>query len=667
MTASQTTERTQSSLGSDNPGRTNAYRPDIDGLRAVAVLSVIAYHLQPDRIPGGFVGVDVFFVISGFLISSIIYDEVESNRFSLVRFYIRRIRRLYPALFLMLAASMWAGWLILLPSDFVTFAKQVIGGCTFVANFVLWRQSGYFSPDAALKPLLHLWSLGVEEQYYFIFPLICSLLYRKGSSWKLGAAYLLLSSISMFLNVWLVHHDSAAAFFLPFSRIWELFMGAALALLSKQNRKGSLSRFAKDYWRTLGGIIGLGTILFAAAILDSTRPFPGWAALLPTMGALLLIAVGPNSWINRRVLSLKPIVFIGLISYPVYLWHWPILSFLRIAQHTWGINLPVHFKVLLVLGGTFALSYATYRFAEQPVRRQEDDASRRKGALLLLGSVLACGAVGALIIRENGFPNRYSRAIAALDHNYAVDGSNAWREGTCFLRPDQLAGSFGKECIDGPDPLRHAKLVLVWGDSHAADLFPGLRALQKQGVNMRLAQFTASLCAPIEGLELRTRPACREINEAVLQQIRSIKPDIVILSAFWNYSELREAPNDNMEKLVGTIHDLQSSGVNRVVLIGSAPMWTNDVPVLLISQVRKHPADSLPYRLQRNFVDRNDDSSLQFVARRAGAVYIPLFDKLCDPVGCIATTGPSMQNFRASGITLRQWPGKPEFPSRTSR
>ena len=207
-----------------------SYRSDIDGLRAIAVLSVIAFHIAPTRFKGGFVGVDIFFVISGFLISSIIYNELESGAFSIVEFYVRRIRRIYPALLLVLSFVCVGGWVLLLPSDFVALGQQILGGSAFVANFVLWWQSGYFSPEAALKPLLHLWSLGVEEQYYLVFPLVCLAFYRSRSRWILPSAFLTIAAASMFLNVAFVSKYSAATYFLPFSRLWELFAGAGLSL-----------------------------------------------------------------------------------------------------------------------------------------------------------------------------------------------------------------------------------------------------------------------------------------------------------------------------------------------------------------------------------------------------------------------------------------------------
>ncbi len=262
-----------------------SYRRDIDGLRAIAVMSVIAFHLFPALCKGGFVGVDIFFVISGFLISSIIYSELESGTFSITEFYVRRIRRIYPALFLILCVVCLGGWILLLPSEFVVLGKQIIGGSTFVANFVLWRQSGYFTDDSSLKPLLHLWSLGVEEQYYLIFPVICMTFYRSKLRWMLPAAFLVITVVSLFVNVAFVARHSAATFFLPFSRLWELFIGAGLALGLHRNlqTQREISFIAK--WKHGIGLLGLALLAISIFGINSSDQFPGWWALLPTIGA----------------------------------------------------------------------------------------------------------------------------------------------------------------------------------------------------------------------------------------------------------------------------------------------------------------------------------------------------------------------------------------------
>ena len=625
-----------------SPDERISYRKDIDGLRAIAVLSVFAFHVSPTRFKGGFVGVDIFFVISGFLISSIIYSELQSDAFSIVEFYVRRVRRIYPALLLVLVAVGIAGWLFLLPSDFVALGKQIVGSSTFSANFVFWRQSGYFSPDAALKPLLHLWTLAVEEQYYLIFPLICIAFYRSRSRWTLPAAFLAIAGVSMLVNVVFVHRYAAATYFLPFSRLWELFVGAGLSLIMQRNLQFPWESHLLA--RRQHGIGFLGLTLVGASVfgIDQLDAFPGWWALLPTTGAALIIAAGPSSWANRHLLSSRPVVLIGLFSYPLYLWHWPILSFIDIAHENWGVR-NSHVQKVAAIVLSFLLAYLTYRFVELPVRKVKLRRERRKGALWMLGSVSLIGVCGLLVVVTGGFPARLPNGIVALDHDYVTDALKAYRDGTCFLHVEQTFASFTDDCLDAAQTSPAQPLVFVWGDSHAADLFPGFRALQHQS-GVRLAQYTSAMCPPVIGLQLRGRPACFGINNAVIGRIRQLRPDIVVLSAYWDDPDLDYDRATRAEKLLETIRLIKAAGVRRVVVIGSAPFWTKPVQALLIEDLMRNPDQPVAHRLNRGFVGPYDDTLLMMTTEEAGAVYVPIFEKLCDQVSCIATTGPGWQN-----------------------
>lgn len=615
-----------------------SYRRDIDGLRAIAVLSVLAFHIAPAKFKGGFVGVDIFFVISGFLISSIIYQELESGGFSIVEFYVRRIRRIFPALLLVLFFVCLAGWILQMPSDFVVLGQQILGGSTFSANFVLWWQSGYFSPDAALKPLLHLWSLGVEEQYYLIFPLICMAFYRARSRWILPAAFLGIAAVSMLLNVAYVSRYATATYFLPFSRLWELFVGAGLSLALQRDLQSESEGRLLSKGRHSTGFLGLSLLAVSLFGVDQFDAFPGWWALLPTAGAALVIAAGPNSLVNRYVLSSKPAVFVGLISYPLYLWHWPILSFMRVATASWGASIS-HLQKGAMIIVAFVLAYLTYRFIELPIRQVKQRGQRRKGALWLIGCVSLTGAFGALVIFMGGFPQRLPRAVLALDHDYGHDDSDAWRDGTCFLRLDQTAASFANSCVDSEQRWPGQPLVFIWGDSHAADLFAGFRALQDQS-KIRLAQYTASMCAPIIGLQIRERPACLSINNAVLDRVKYLRPSIVVLSAYWDYKDPDHDRMTRAERLLHTIELIKATGVQNVVVLGSVPFWKSPVPGLLVSEVRRDPSHLVPSRLDRSFLEAHDDTLLRATTLKAGAVYVPIFEELCDQTSCIATTGP---------------------------
>lgn len=633
-----------------------SYRSDIDGLRAIAVLSVLGFHLAPDQVRGGFVGVDIFFVISGFLISSIIYKELESGKFSVVEFYVRRIRRILPALLVVLAFVCAAGWLILLPRDFVLLGKQIVGGSAFVANFVLWCQSGYFSSAAVRKPLLHLWSLGVEEQFYLMFPLICIAFYRAKSRFNLPAAFLAIAIASMVINVALVTKYSDATFFLPLSRLWELFLGAGLALFRQRSVQTQWDRQSFQRWRSGIGIVGLALLAAAILKINKSDPFPGWWALLPTIGTVLVIAAGADSWANRRILSAKPVVFVGLISYPLYLWHWPIISFLDSARvywgflatnrQIWGVDESDVWSGTVTVLGSFALAYLTYRFIELPIRQVKEKELRRKGALWLLGFVSMAGAFGAFVVVEAGFPARFPPAMAALDHDYMSDARQSWRDGTCFLRSYQSQDAFSDSCLDSATERESAPFVLVWGDSHAADLLPGFRSLQSQA-GVRLAQYTTSSCPPILGMEVSERPFCKAINDAVVDRIKILKPNIVVLSADWDVYNDRDVDHDRAaraEKLLHTIQSIKSAGVKRVVVIGSAPKWKIDLPALLLNEVRRDPAVPVAHRLPRSLVEAHDDSLITATAQRGGAIYISLFDRLCDQTSCLATDGPSWKD-----------------------
>ena len=482
------------------------YRSDIDGLRAIAVLSVVSYHSFGRWIRGGFVGVDIFFVISGYLISSIIYKELESDRFSIVEFYVRRIRRIYPALFIVLASVCVAGWFLLLPTAFVLLGKQIIGGSTFAANFILWWQSGYFSPDATQKlPLLHLWSLGVEEQFYLIFPLICIAFYRARSRWKLPAAFLTIGIVSMILNVTFVSKYSGAAFFLPFSRLWELLVGAGLSLCLHRELQAPWESRLLAKCRTFIGFLGFGLLVASIFQMDQYDSFPGWWALLPTVGAALVIAA-TISWVNRHILSCRPAVFVGLISYPLYLWHWPILSFTRIATNVSDHDISKVSKSAIIFV-SFVLAYLTYRFIELPIRNTRLRDRRRNGALWLLGCVSVTGIFGILVVNEGGFPARLPTAIVALDHGYGADASLADREGTCFLRTDQSASSFTRDCLDPVEGHTGQPLVFLWGDSHAADTLSRISCV---------AAPVGRAPGPIHIFPLRSNPGAKSTYQASL-------------------------------------------------------------------------------------------------------------------------------------------------------
>ena len=321
----------------------HAYRPDIDGLRAIAILAVIFFHAFPSKLKGGFVGVDIFFVISGFLISSIIMRDVDEGRFSFMRFYINRVKRIFPALIFVLTGCFLFGYYALLSDEFSSLGKHIASGLGFIQNITLYLESGYFDKSSDLKPLLHLWSLGVEEQFYLIFPVLLIVAWRFRS--RVFNIIILCAVLSFVLNIVTVQHDAVSAFFLPLTRFWEMLAGAIIAYLSLYSperlatfleknevwRKFREEERIRSRWANICSFIGLFLLLLSLFVVNQRRLFPGWWALLPTVGAVLIITAGPHAWVNRVILGNRILVWIGLISYPLYLWHWPLFSFGKIV------------------------------------------------------------------------------------------------------------------------------------------------------------------------------------------------------------------------------------------------------------------------------------------------------------------------------------------------
>ena len=381
------------------------YRPDIDGLRAVAVLSVVAFHAFPHRMPGGFIGVDIFFVISGFLISTIIFQNLEKNTFSFLGFYARRVRRIFPALLLVLIFSYAFGWIALFADEYKQLGRHIAAGAGFVSNLVLWSESGYFDNDSDTKPLLHLWSLGIEEQFYIVWPFVLWLAWKK--QFNLLTLGVLVWIASFYLNIQGVRKDVVATFYSPWTRFWELFAGSVLAWFVLHNK----TRFQitdKD-GRILSNIISFaGCLLLVYGFWRITKAesFPGWWAIAPVLGAVLIILAGSDAWLNRAVLSNKIAVWFGLISFPLYLWHWPLLSFARIVESgTPARNVRITAVLLSV-----ALAWLTYRFVERPIRFGKN---RKVKAFVLVFLMLVVGYVGYNAYARDGLKFREVVALNA--------------------------------------------------------------------------------------------------------------------------------------------------------------------------------------------------------------------------------------------------------------
>ena len=482
------------------------YRSDIDGLRAVAVLSVIAFHVKFSAFPGGYIGVDVFFVISGYLIGSIILEEVRAGRFSLLAFYERRVRRIFPALAALLILLSIPAYLYLLPNELTAYGGSVLAATFSVSNFYFLLHTGYFAAPAYYLPLLHTWSLAIEEQFYIFLPLFILLLHRLVP--RLLPLLLLAATILSFaLCLQKTGVDQAAAFYLPWTRAWELLLGTLVAL-------GLFAQPRTPLWRNVATLAGLALILGPAAAYNAATVFPGVNALAPCLGAALIIAAGrAGNSLVARLLSWRPLVFIGRISYSLYLWHWPVIVFMIMSGLTPSTHQPSWLKFLAVVISVI-LATLSWRYVETPFRSGPRRPSRRRLFTLAGAAAAALAVLGLTGTLSKGLPGRFpahSAAIAGyLDYDWASKGY--FRLGSCFLDTGLAFQPFLAGGCIREDGKRPSDLIL--GDSHAAHLWYGLSQVFP-GINF--LQATSPLCKPILAQPPWAAPVCQPRDEICLR------------------------------------------------------------------------------------------------------------------------------------------------------
>ena len=520
------------------------YRTDIDGLRAFAVGPVVLFHAGVPWFSGGFVGVDIFFVISGFLITGILVREMEEASYSISGFYERRIRRIFPALFALLAFVLITAPLVLLPSEYREFPKEALGALFFIANIVFWRESGYFSDDAEVKPLLHTWSLGVEEQFYIFIPLILWFVLRHASRWRIPLM-LAMFATSLALSAWFTPTKMAAAFYLLPSRAWELLAGSLLAMGFPRQVQ----------WRWLREVIaslGLFLLLAAVFLYDARTPFPGLAALLPVAGAAMVLHSAPGT-VAGRLLSQKLPVMIGLMSYSLYLWHWPLTVYFR----DWNL-LNGAAGIVLLVAASLVAGWASWRFVELPFRTRTRFPVPRlmkwssAGAALLIALALASTAT-------DGWPSRFSPEIQRYD-----------------MAREDYSPTRSRCHINGglPDPERFCRLgdanphVALWGDSHGTEL---AAAIADAGVP--IFSITYSSCPPAQDLAIAVRPFCLEHNRRVLDFLaHNNDVSTVVLAA--RYPERQAGTYGAVRRSIDT---LVNAG-KHVIVVGPIPTAHQNIP-----------------------------------------------------------------------------------------
>ncbi len=613
------------------------YRPDIDGLRAIAVLAVMYFHFFPKRLRSGFIGVDVFFVISGFLISTIVFSNLERGEFSVLGFYNRRIRRIFPALLAILVALLAIGYFTFLADEYALAGKHVAGGAGFVSNFVLNSESGYFDAAAESKPLLHLWSLGIEEQFYIVWPLLLAFVRRRNFSFL--PITIVIAGVSLGSNLYLLRTSSAAAFYLPLARFWELMVGGLLAYITL-HRPAALERF-RDERAVLGAVL----LVVGLLVIDRNKAFPGWWALLPTLGTALLISAGPTALLNRRLLSFKPLVWIGLISYPLYLWHWLLLATYRIL----GFHLRA--AAVSLIAAAFVLSVITYFFIEKPVRKSR----RRLVPIALLIAMAVVGGAGWYVYRAGGLEGvGYRTPEKTAFAGYFENSLPAWK----YFERERILEKYATRCdfydlasyragkatsvpADGiasdcyvRDP-KKLRSVFVWGDSHAQQFHHGLS--EQLPADWQVLQIASSGCTPRLDAEDSDHDYCARSNWLALKSIAEIKPDVVIVGQNLPPSV------DDLERLSRRLHEL---GAVRVIFAGPTPHWTRDLPKIILRDLWPAPPRRTHVGIDQSIVD--SDRSLQSKFKPAGNDrYVSLIDYFCNADGCLVYLGDDVK----TGVT----------------
>ena len=597
------------------------YRREIDGLRALAILPIILYHAGIEEFSGGYVGVDIFFVVSGYLISSIILTDLENNNFSIKNFYERRARRILPALYVVLLSSALIAWFLFLPDAMVLFSKSLVAASTFTSNIYFWRTSGYFDAANELKPLIHTWSLAVEEQYYILFPLLLILFFKIRKK-IIAPLLLILLVLSICYSQWLSTRYPAFNFYMLPTRIWELLIGALIAIYLKRSISSK-----NDLVDQIGSFAGLLLITMSVFLYTDKTPFPGIFALVPTVGAGLIIIFATDKTLIGKLLSTRLFVGIGLISYSAYLWHQPIYAFSR--EYLIEVSLLETLVLTLIC---FACAYLSWRFIENPFRRINTVSTKKVVIFSVLGSLLFIG-IGVAGQLTNGFINRYKPDQIAF-MNYFVNFEakymyESMRHKCNFYNIKQVVAGFpteapvtsiDEECFTKSSPKN--KTLLLWGDSHTQTLYSGLNAELPK--NFDILQVTSSGCgAGLNGQQSKDN-FCAQSNWFAYNTIKKIKPDVVLVA---------QGTGHDLQSMLQISDALKSEGVKKVIFVGPAPHWLKPLPNIVALKLWENTPAFTKYALDQNYNDLDKKLNLLF-PKSSDQTYVSLIDNLCNSNGC---------------------------------
>lgn len=607
------------------------YRPDVDGLRTVAVASVIFFHFEVPYFSGGYVGVDVFFVISGFLISSILFAELESQRFSILGFYERRARRILPALFFALAGTVLAACLLMLPNDVAEVGESVLATLAFIANFYFWQSSGYFAGAADTQPLLHMWSLAVEEQFYIFFPPFLWLCFRRPRL-LLPLLFWIIAFSSLLISIYGSVYYPNPSYFLPITRAWELMVGAVIA------RPGLLlpflNRLESPLIKNTLSLVGLACVVAPIFILTPDSTFPGVNAIYPVLGTALIIWSGqscrtPVVWL----LSFRPVVWMGLLSYSLYLWHWPVWVFSGEVAF-FDRHEPLE-KIGLMVFSVF-LAFISWRFVEAPFRRQSSASASRTFVLSASGGVVffAFGLVLALLPQSASLTKLNDAELSLLSYEDYLD-NRQFPNAECWVRRHASWPVQNCPAQSGPTDL------LIWGDSFAGHLVPGILASLTDG---ELLQVTSGGCPPVFYVEANSAKAnCREFSELARQSIAELKPKKVIVAARWpRYDGRRGIVLEH--EVAASLEFLTQVGVSEVLFIGNLPTWEGTFPRRVFDVSSGGTiADSIPLTSAEYREDL--DEVLMSIVLKEDMKFVQMSKALCPDGACpvFASNGEILQ------------------------
>ena len=669
-------------------------RKDIEGLRALAVISVLINHAFPNALSGGFVGVDIFFLISGYLIGRHLLQDIQAGRLSILAFYAKRARRIFPALALVLIFVWAAGWLLLSAPEFSALGRHIVASAFFTNNVLLWSESGYFDVAALDKPLLHLWSLGIEEQFYLLVPAMLWL----GSKGSEGSVRWVarLGVLSLLATMALSNFDYAGSFYLLHTRFWELAAGVILAqaelrmharhlaLDARYSFAGNVpevlvfsavtvffcitvlgssdQRWDRDAVIRDGGLIltiavAMATALFVrqggvqqklfqiAACLAKASSFvgiililasmftltsadwPGAQTLFPVLGTAMVIAT-PTTGVSK-LLGRQPLVFIGGISYPLYLWHWPAIVFWRLLSP--GARV---LEMAVPLVASVALAWLTKAVLEDPVRFGKLGLSsfRRPHLRLVVAGLVLAGALGSIAVATRGLPSRFPPQLQAIAEWSEATPNVNWRPGYCYRAP-QLTPKFSGEC----SPLKRpgVPLVLLWGDSHAAHLYPGL--VSAQSIHpFDIIQWTAILCPPTATPLTNESLACPAGRANALRELTRLNPDTILLAGAWEiYLGAGQSEADIIRSLSETISQLKKDGDKEIVVFGPGPTWNTTLAIDLFRFMVAKRLNEVPERLgQPSEAVWHLDAAMGAQAAALNVRYVSVLNYFCNESGC---------------------------------